>query len=457
MLIYSLRGVGVHSQPVEYDVLIIGAGAAGLAAAGELARAGRSALVLEARDRIGGRIFPQQEPGLAVPVELGAEFIHGRAKATFALLQRSGGAAIDAARTRFSLRDGKLQPSIDLFGEVCAAMQRTTILEAKDMSFAAFLDRHLRPVLSAEACALARMRVEGYDAADPARASARAIIREWTGGGSADHPQFRPLGGNTSVLAALSGALDGTKVQIQLQSVVRRVNWKRGRVEISGTHLDRPFRVCAPRAIVTLPIGVLKSRARGPGTVQFIPALAQKQDALKKLAAGPVLKVSLRFRSAFWEKLDRGRYRNASFFHAPHALFPTFWTTLPVRTPLVVAWAGGPRAARLSKASRPQVIKHAVASFVSLFGKARGVIVTLQDAWLHDWQRDPFARGAYSHVLVDGEGATDRLAQPLANTLFFAGEATDTAGHAGTVAGALQSGTRAAREVTGRRRRRTLV
>lgn len=442
---------------MEYDVVIIGAGAAGLAAAGELARAGRSALVLEARDRVGGRIWPREAPGLAVPVELGAEFIHGRAKPTFALLAKAGSAAVDSTRTRFSLRDGKLQPAADLFREVRAAIQRTTILEKKDMSFATFLDRYLRHELSDEALAYARMLVEGYDAADPARASARSIADEWCGGGGVDIPQFRPLGGHTTVLAALATALHGTDVRIQLRTVVRSVRWKRGKVDITGTHPDRPFRVSAPRAIVTLPVGVLKQRARDPGAVRFIPPLKEKQNALKKLAAGPVLKVSLLFRTAFWEALDSGRYRNVSFFHSPQAMFPTFWTTLPVRTPLLVAWAGGPRAARMSKATKSEVIEHAFASFVSLFGKRMDLAGSVAGAWVHDWLHDPYARGAYSHVLVGGDDAVESLARPVAGTLFFAGEAADTGGEAGTVAGALQSGTRAAREALGRKRRRRVV
>jgi len=80
----------------------------------------------------------------------------------------------------------------------------------------------------------------------------------------------------------------------------------------------------------------------------------------------------------------------------------------------------------------------------------RGLFGSIPDpdqAYVHDWQSDPFARGAYSYVRVGGEGARERLAQPLAGTLFFAGEATNVAGEAGTVSGALQTGERAAREV----------
>jgi monoamine oxidase len=175
---------------------------------------------------------------------------------------------------------------------------------------------------------------------------------------------------------------------------------------------------------------------------------------LKRLAAGPVIKVLLRFRSAFWEKLDRGRYARAAFFHSPGAVFPTFWTTLPVRTPLLVAWAAGPKAERLAGANADRLIGEALASLRSIFGEATGAERTLEGAWVHDWQADPYARGAYSYVTTGGEGAREALAAPLSDTLFFAGEAADTAGDAGTVAGALRSGVRAAREVLASQGRR---
>lgn len=429
----------------EFDALILGAGAAGLAAAAELARAGRSALVLEARERVGGRIWSHHEPALPVPVELGAEFIHGRADATISLLQKAGAAAVDAARAHWTLRDSKLEPAERLFSEIRAAIRATKVLEKKDLSFEVFLERHLRPALSDAACKFARMLLEGFDAADPRRASARAIVEEWGGGSSADAPHFRPLGGYGKLLTALASELNGSEVRVQLRTAVRAVRWKRRSVEMTGTFLGQPFRAAATRAIVTLPLGVLQLRASAPGAVRFTPALREKRATLRQLAPGPVLKVVLRFRRAFWEELDQGRYREAAFFRAPDAAFPTFWTALPVRAPLLVAWTAGPKADRLSGADQPEIIRQALESLTSVFGRAAGVEAALTGAWVHDWQSDPFARGAYSYVTVGGDKAREMLAKPLRETLFFAGEATDVGDEAGTVAGALQSGVRAAR------------
>ena len=425
----------------DIDTLIIGAGAAGLAAAAELARAGRSALVLEARDRIGGRVWTLKEPGLSVPVELGAEFIHGRPPATFSLLRRAGIAAIPRAGSGWYVERGRLQHTGEIFAEIRAAL-RATGAPRKDVSFETFLNRELRH-LSERARTFARMRVQGYDAADPARASARMIVEEWTGEDEATTAtNSRPRGGYGALLAWLAGSLEGGQVRVQLQTVVRSVKWKRGAVEVVGDFRGRPFRASAARAIVTLPLGVLQLAPSAPGAVRFSPPLDQKRQALKGLLPSLVLKVALRYRDAFWEKAGRGRYRDAVFFRAPGAPIPSFWTARPARAPLLIAWAGGPNAARLAGTGAPNIIDQAVSGLKAVFGARAGK--GLVAAWVHDWQEDPYARGAYSYVAVGGAGARKALAVPLRGTLYFAGEAADFEGEHGTVAGALQSGRRAA-------------
>jgi monoamine oxidase len=431
---------------LNHDVLIIGAGAAGLAAAAELAPSGRKVLVLEARDRIGGRAWSLEVPGLPVPVELGPEFIHGRPEATFSLLQRAGMAAVERIGDGWYTERGKLEPVGEIFAGVRKAMKAAGA-PRKDVSFKQYLGRELRQ-LSPRARAFARRRAEGYDAADTARASARAIVEEWSGeddAGSASN--FRPLGGYGAMLAALAREFDGTAVEMRLETVVQSVRWKRGAVEVEGTARGQPFRAAARRAIITLPLGVLQAPPGAAGAVRIMPAPGGKRAALAGLLPSPVIKVSLLFRTAFWETLDRGRYADAVFFRALAAPFPTFWTALPMRVPLLTAWAGGPRAERLSGRTERDVIRQALKSLESVFGRRARVESRLVAAWMHDWQRDPFARGAYSYVAVGGEGARKALAAPVQSTLYFAGEATDHEGEHATVAGALRSGARAAQQI----------
>src|SRR5215470_4390657 len=103
----------------SWDVVIIGAGVSGLAAAGQLRKSGMSALVLEARDRVGGRAWTRHEPDLSAPIELGAEFIHGRVPETFELLREVGKAALDTSGAHWTLHDGKLvQRTEDIFEQI---------------------------------------------------------------------------------------------------------------------------------------------------------------------------------------------------------------------------------------------------------------------------------------------------------------------------------------------------
>ena len=409
----------------QAEVIVIGAGAAGLAAAATLARAGRPVLVLEARSRIGGRCLTLRHPALEAPVELGAEFIHGRPDATVALLKKMKTKAVESTRTQRMLWNGRLV-SVDAFSAARAAVQ--DFHESRDLSFHAFLNRQSLPPLTRT---LATMMVQGFDAADPRKVSAHDIAEEW-GAEAIGASQARPRGGYGPLLEKLAGS----GARLQLQTAVREVRWRSGRVEVGGTFQGQPFRAIAKRAIVTLPLGVLQS-----GAVRFFPALNEKKLALDKLASGPVIRVALVFASRFWEK----RFPDVAFFHSPAAPFPTFWTPLPMRAPLLTAWAGGPKAARLAGRGSHALVHLALQTVEGVLQQDG----SLAAAYVHDWRSDPYARGGYSYVKVNGEGAREQLAAPLEATLFFAGEATNAEGESGTVGGALQSGERAAREALG--------
>jgi monoamine oxidase len=323
------------------------------------------------------------------------------------------------------------------------------------MSFDEFLDRHLAATLTADERQRARRLAEGFDAADTARASARAIVAEWLGDVLGEGPQSRPRDGYAALLDALLAPLESAPpagaARLQLESRVREVRWSRGSVEVAGERAGSPFEIRARGAIVTLPLGVLQAPPAAAHAVRFTPPLGAKEAALAGLASGPVIKLLLRFATPFWERLKDGRYAAASFLHSPHTEISTFWTPAPEHAPLLVAWAGGPRVPRLASGRSPaELARLAVGSLQTLFGSGVNVADQLAGWYYHDWQADPCACGAYSYVAVGGSEARTALACPLAETLFFAGEATDSGGEAGTVTGALESGSRAAREVLAR-------
>jgi monoamine oxidase len=428
------------------DTLIIGGGAAGLAAAAELAAQGRTAQILEARDRLGGRIFTRFEPGVPTPLELGAEFIHGTSRVTFEWLKRARTLAVDASQVRWELEDGRLRPTKALF----EAMKKGLAAAPRphqDLPLAEFLagkaKRHLRPNVRD----FARMLVEGFDAADATLVSTLETLKEWSGRSAADAPTFRPLPGYQSIIDALLAGAAPELISIRTHSAVEAIEWQRGAVRVRGQTHGRTFEIAASNAIITLPLGVLQRAPNTPGAVRFTPELKSKRKSLELLGNGPVHKVLLRFHESFWERLDAGKYRDIAFFHAPDAAFPTFWTSIPMRSSMIVAWSAGPNAQRLTGRTRAEIIQAALDSTQSLFGRKIDVREQLAATYFHDWQDDPFSNGAYSYVLAGGGRARKELARPVDGTLFFAGEATDVQGEPGTVAGALQSGIRAAREL----------
>ena len=430
---------------MDADVIVIGAGAAGLAAARSLAGRSLRVIVLEARARVGGRVWSLPSARAAVAVELGAEFIHGRAPETRALLRDAGTAAIDQAGGESWVRreDGDLRRD-DARSSAAGIFEATRELAA-DESVDRFLQRFEGDDSMRETVRMARAFVEGFEAADPAIASASAIANEWRSG--VDSETAHPLGGYLPMFERLRNACAVAGVRMHLATTVRRISWRQGSVAVDATTGWNELQTIRARAaIVTVPVGVLR-HAGDESEIDFEPELpAAKREALASIEMGHAVKVVLSFRTAFWEKLRGGRYRDASFFLCLGQTFTAYWTQVPVRSELIVAWAGGPKASALSGVSREELIGRALDGFGALFGEPALVRREFEGGVMHDWSNDPFARGAYSYVVTGGGDARVALAEPVNGTLFFAGEATSNDGQGGTVNGALETGERAARE-----------
>ena len=425
------------------DVVVLGAGAAGLAAAGALHDAGVDVVVLEARERVGGRIFTQRTSRSPVPIELGAEFTHGRTPELDRVLRSAGIPTIDISGQRYAAQARSLRP-MDDFWERLDRVMRLLVRERRDRSFHEFLaERPGGKRLTIER-RLARQWVEGFHGADPKQISVRALADGgWPGDDVEEQRQGRVDGGYDRVVETLAARLAN---RVRLGTVVARVKWSRGRVEVFVRHSDGRLRFGAEArsAIVAVPLGVLKAPAGEPGAIEFVPALRQKQHALDHLAVGSVVRVTLHLRERVWAS----EYERLAFLHSmKNEDFPVWWTAYPVLAPVITGWCGGPRARRLAQLPPRELETHAIASLsrqLQLSPQRMRRLVAA--AWTHDWEHDPFARGAYSYQTVGGAEAPRALSRPMQRTLFFAGEATDTGGATGTVDGAISSGRRAARQ-----------
>jgi monoamine oxidase len=435
-----------HDRIMDADAIVIGAGAAGLAAARSLARLSLRVIVVEARDRVGGRVWWRNMTQAKAPVELGAEFIHGPAEHTMVLLREAGLTAVATGGEGWTCsKNGELRRDDKNFALASRALKAAHSL-AKDESAEQFLRRLEKNEATRQMAEAARAFVEGFEAADPAIASARAIADELRSG--VDSTSARPVGGYRLMFEHLHKMCVAAGAQIFLSTVVQRISWKPGAVEVDVRNARGESQTIRARAaIVTLPVGVL--RHSGDETeVTFSPELPSvKREALRNIEMGQVVKVTLFFRTPFWERIHEGRYRNGAFFRCQGHPFTGYWTQFPERNDLIVAWAGGPKAIALRDARQTEVIERAMNGFGALLNEPTLVRKEFEGGAMHDWDHDPFARGAYSYLVVGGQSARGELAAPLDHTLFFAGEATSTDDQGGTVNGALETGERAAREV----------
>jgi monoamine oxidase len=434
------------------DVAIVGAGVAGLAAMRALEERGIRTCVLEARDRIGGRIWTVRDERAPHPIELGAEFVHGSAPEllTFADDARALLYAIEGERWRS--RGGRLSRLDDFWKRLHGVMRHLDARKA-DRSFADFLEEAPGGRSAADARALARTFVEGFHAADATRISVRALADGGSPSEDRDEQrQMRVLGGYDRVPEWLA---KGLRHRVMPEMVVERVEWADGDVAILARHRNESSltTIAARAAIVTAPLGVLLSPVGERGAIDFAPELPILERTRGRLTMGAVVRVVVLFRERWWTDRMRSVPRGASlesmsFLHGDSSDVPVWWTLHPMHAPVMTGWVGGPAAERLSGRAPGEIEDRALAALAANLGVTRRrVAAQVEACWTHDWQHDPFSRGAYSYALVGGADAARHLARPIARTLWFAGEAADPEGRNGTVHGAIGSGRRAARAI----------
>ena len=435
------------------DVAILGAGVAGLEAARILHEHEIDFTVLEARERVGGRIFSVRDESLPVAIELGAEFVHGRAPELREVAREAPFAIADIDGQRWESHRGHLRRVDDFWERLDAAMGRLRAT-GTDRSFEQSLNSGRRRDERARSFAL--QWVENFHAADPARASEHALAE---GGSPGDDVRERRLGrvlGGYDAVARWIGR--GVGDRIRLGTVVTAVRWEKQAVRIETRQPSgMPSGLEARAALIGLPLGVLQANPGEPGAVLFDPPLtvdSTKASALGGMTMGAVARITLRVREPFWTSerfARRAKDQNLDrlgFLHTDDPDFPIWWTSYPVSTPILVAWRGGERAREISVAGEDQAVELALAALARQFGLTRRDARRMVTAtWFHNWESDPYARGAYSYMLVGGNDAPAKLARPVRRTLFFAGEASDSERRTGTVHGAIASGRRAATQI----------
>ena len=407
---------------------------AGLTAARTLAAVGISVTILEARNRVGGRILTLRSGDDTI--ELGAEFIHGRPPEFSALIAETGLETYERDGNTACFNNG----SLALCNEDDRAFHLLAGLEdftGPDVTFTQYLST-LHATDSERISA--RSFVEGFNAADASQISsaslgAQQIAEETIEGDRA----FCLLGGYDQLPGYLARSIHDDGGIIHLDTPVRHLRWTSGHVEATtDTHT-----VVGQRAIITVPLGVLQRES-----LAIEPRPEAILNAASQLRMGNVFRITLSFREPFWKTLPAAPIEDLSFLFSFGEMPPVWWTTHPHPSALLTGWIGGPRSAALAILSSSALADRACSTLAHIFGlRTAQVRELLLDCYTHDWRNDPFSLGAYSYVAAGGIDAPRLLTQPVEQTLFFAGEHTDTTGHWGTVHAAMRSGLRAAQQI----------
>jgi monoamine oxidase len=408
------------------DAIIVGAGAAGLMAARELRRAGKSVLILEAAPRAGGRVMTLYETNAGTPIELGAEFIHGDAPETRKLLDEARLVTFPVLGEHYRSDRGQLSDQGAVWKRMARVFRHLNPERKVDRSFQDFIDDKPGGRELADERKLALGFVQGFNAADPS-----LISEKWLG------EQGDPTEGAAEANRIVNGysALidhlmrDMTEL-IRSSAAVTRIVVSESQVQVwDEYHKDHVAR----GVVVTVPLPLLQE-----GTITFEPDIPILRNAATQLVMGHVIRISVVVKERFWEK----KVDHLSFVHCPGRPFTVWWTQNPLRAPVIVGWAGGPSALEMTMSG--SIEETALSELARAFGIKRSRVDSLVDSvHTYDWSRDPNFRGAYSYAGVGGARASRILARSFERRIFLAGEATES-GATGTVEGALVSGKRAA-------------
>jgi monoamine oxidase len=418
------------------DVIVIGAGAAGMMAAKQLSAAGLKVLVLEARDRIGGRIHTITENGHAY--QGGAEFIHGNLEVTLKLLEEAKLKKVKLEGNILRYSNGEWNKEEEYFENFEAVTEKLR-QEKTDISIADFLNKYFADNKYKNLRKSITSYVEGYYSGTIERTSAKSFFEEVM---SEDDEQYRPEGGYGLLIQYLADESTKAGALIQLSTPVKEIRCRKGQVEVID---NSGHSYIAHKVLVTVPLRLWTAAPGEEGAIEYYPALANKTEAAQQMGFGSVVKILIDFNDRFWEDKTKGASNSPdlSHFHMiiTDLVIPTWWSQLPHKSTLLTGWISGPPADKIKNNSNDEICGLAIESLSKIFKIPREELKNKINWWkIFNWTVEPYTRGSYSYSTLQTAAARKILIEPVEESLFFAGEALYDGPEMGTVEAALTSG-----------------
>jgi monoamine oxidase len=412
-------------------VLILGAGASGLLAARRLAAEGFPVTLLEAASVAGGRIYSFSIPGFTGLVEAGAEFVHGDLPITLRLAREAAVSLIPTHYAQFTSGNERADEPVH-WNDLMEEMER---LE-QDIPVAEFLVTHFPGEKYVRLRQSVKGYAEGYDLADMKTASTKALYKEWSG--EKDSGGYRVDGGYGRLVDYLVRECRRLGAEIHFASPVTDVRWEKGRVEVE-TKGDKRYR--ADRLIVTASLGALKG-------IVFTPSVPDVMAAAEGIGYGSVIKIQLEFRAPFWREIRPGAQ---TLFILSRQAVPTWWTQEGDASTLLTGWLTGEDMRRFRELGSQERLERCLSSLAGIFSRDPAWIGDQLVAYrFFDWLEQPYIHGGYSFDMVMTPACRRILQTPVADTLYFAGEAIHDGSAPGTVEAAFQSGLETAEKIIAR-------